>query len=174
MSLSLSLAKERKPNVPALKTREPRPFAVEEPSGALHPKPSVRVGGDRKILVVEDNPVVLQAFKFKLEASGFAVTTCTSAGGAARVAETSRAQLIILDLDFPTEGAMQWSGFSVIQWLRRLPRLATVPVIMVGGGEPAKYEEQALAAGACAFFQKPMNYPELLAAILQALPGGTG
>jgi CheY-like chemotaxis protein len=170
MSPSLNLAPGSKPNARRVKEREPQPFAVEEPVGPLNATPSNLVGDNRSILVVDDNLVVLQAFELKLKSSGFAVTTSASAVAVARTVEQVRAELIILDLNFPTEGGMQWTGFTVIQWLRRFPEFERVPVIVVSGADPARHKEKALAAGAVAFFQKPVTYSELLAAILQALP----
>ena len=90
------------------------------------------------------------------------------------MAVLTKAELIILDLNFPAEGAVQWSGLTVMQWLRRFPELATVPVILVSGSDAAQHKEKALAEGAVAFFQKPVKYQELLSAVLQALPCRTG
>ncbi len=56
-----------------------------------------------------------------------------------------------------------------MQWLGRFHEVATIPVIIVSGEDPSKHKEKLLAAGAVAFFQKPVNFEELLAAILQVL-----
>jgi DNA-binding response OmpR family regulator len=127
------------------------------------------VGRNRRILVVDDNVVVLKAFELKLKASGFIPITSSNAATVASTAEVEKADLIILDINFGGAAGMEWSGFTVLQWLRRFPELAKIPVIFMTGGDPAKFKEKALAAGAAAFFQKPVNYKELLAAILQAL-----
>ena len=86
-----------------------------------------------------------------------------------QLAETAKVDVIILDIHFPAGGHMEWSGFTVMQWLKRLPGLGDIPVIMMTGSESAQYREQALAAGAVAFFQKPVKYHDLRAAIMQAL-----
>ena len=66
-----------------------------------------------------------------------------------------------------------------IQWLRRFPELANIPVILITGGDSTEDEGKSLAAGAVGFFQKPMNYQELMALILRTLgdrakPNGSG
>ena len=116
--------------------------------------------------MVDDNPVVLKAFEFKLKASGFAVTTISDATNAASVAEKTAAELIVLDINFPSVPSssvrLDWNGYTIMHWLRRFPKLSGIPVILISG-------EEALAAGAVAFFEKPVPYADLLAAILPAL-----
>jgi len=147
-----------------------KPAFLPENEPAPEGIPKAPLGGTpRGILVVDDNPVVLKAFEMKLKAEGFAVSTTTNASNVARMAATAKAEVIILDINFPAEGHMEWSGFTVIQWLKRFPELADIPVIMITGSDSAQHRKEALAAGAVAFFQKPVEYSELLAAILQAL-----
>ncbi len=132
-------------------------------------EPTASIGNNRRILVVDDNPVVLKAFELKLKASGFVVTTTPNSGAVAATAERENSELIVLDINFPPDGQMEWNGFSVMQWLRRFPDLAGIPVILITGGDAAQHQEKSLAAGAKAFFQKPVDYKQLLAAITQAL-----
>ena len=119
--------------------------------------------------MVDDNPVVLKAFELKLKSDGFDVTTITNSAAVASTAEQTQTELIVLDINFPPGGAMEWNGFTVIQWLGRFPELTKIPVILISGAEAAEYKEKALAAGAVAFFPKPVVYKEILEAILKAL-----
>jgi two-component system KDP operon response regulator KdpE len=129
-----------------------------------------KIGRDRKILVVDDNPIVLKAFEIKLKASGFSVTTTEDGSSVARTAEETKPDLIILDINFPVDGgSMEWTGFSIVQWLRRFPELEKIPIIMMTGTNAKAHQEQARAAGAVALFQKPVEYGEMLPAILNAL-----
>jgi CheY-like chemotaxis protein len=57
----------------------------------------------------------------------------------------------------------------VLRKLRRLEEARHIPIIIITGGEPEKYEERALAAGAISFFHKPIEHEELLAVIHQTL-----
>src|SRR5436190_10772367 len=84
------------------------------------------IGHGRKILVADDNPVVLAAFEMKLKLSGFTVVTTPAAGEVARTVEKNGSELIILDINFPTTVGSDWNGFSIMQWLRRLPDLGRI------------------------------------------------
>jgi CheY-like chemotaxis protein len=158
-------AKGRKRPAPPL-PKEKEAFLADAPAGTNPPE---SVGKNRRILIVDDNPVVLKAFELKLKSDGFAVTTTVNGAAVASSAEQAQAELIVLDVNFPPGGAMEWNGFTVIQWLNRFPELARVPVILISGSEAAEYKEKALAAGAVAFFQKPVVYKEILEVILKTL-----
>ena len=120
------------------------------------------------------NPVVLKAFELKLKSKGFAVCTTANCSTVASTAEEQKAELIVLDINFPSGGAMEWSGFTILQWLRRFPELAHIPVIFITGAESAKYKEKALAAGAVGFFEKPVDFNELLKVMLKTLGRSAG
>jgi CheY-like chemotaxis protein len=168
MAISLKLGS--KPQEDASAPIEKQPFLRDPAQPAPEVQPPAPVGRDRKILVVDDNAVVLKAFDMKLRASGFSVFTTPNASAVASYAEQAKIELILLDINFAHGGgAMDWSGFTVMQWLRRFPELAAIPVIMVSSAESAKYKDKALAAGAAAYFQKPVDYAQLLATILQCL-----
>lgn len=74
--------------------------------------------------MVDDNPVVLKAFEFKLKASGFAVTTISDATNAASVAEKTAAELIV-DINFPSVPSssvgLDWNGYTIMHRLRTFP-----------------------------------------------------
>lgn len=171
MSIALRLLKVQKHGAYSKKSgaHEKQAFLPENKTApeAIHKAPLGET--PRTILVVDDNPVVLKAFELKLKADGFAVCTTPNAASVAGMADTAKVDVIILDIHFPAGGHMEWSGFTVLRWLKRFPALGDIPVIMMTGSEAAQYREQALAAGAVAFFQKPVKYQELHAAILQAI-----
>src|SRR5208282_2157382 len=64
-----------------------------------------------------------------------------------------------------------WDAFLIIQWLRRMgePRDRHIPVIVISGAEPEEFQNRCLAAGAVAYFQKPIQMPDLLYVIRQNL-----
>jgi CheY-like chemotaxis protein len=167
MPIALHLAENKKA---ATRTR-----AKEKEKEAFLPEDKtsepVSTGAKHRILVVDDNPVVLKAFELKLKATGFEVATTPNSAAVARTAEEVKAELIILDINFPDTGTTQWNGFTIIQWLRRFGELANIPIILMTGGEIAEYKEKCLAAGAIAFFQKPFDFKDLVAVIRRALEG---
>ena len=127
----------------------------------------------RKILVVDDNMVVVKALSMKLTASGYDVLTAEDGSSAVAVARKERPDLIVLDISFPPDvghgGGVPWDGFLIMGWLRRLEEAKNIPIIIITGGDAAKYQKKALDSGAVDFFQKPVDNEELLAAIRKAL-----
>jgi DNA-binding response OmpR family regulator len=80
------------------------------------------------------------------------------------VARTELPDLVILDLGLPAG-----DGFLVLERMRGLADLAAIPVIVLSARDPAGNKQRAIDAGAAAFFQKPPDNHEFLAAIRQAL-----
>ena len=169
MSFTLQLAGKAKTVVGDALKKEKSPFLPDNPETA--PDPVAPVGRNRHILVVDDNAVVLKAFEVKLKAAGFEVATTSNGNTVLSTAEATRAELLILDVRLDSGTGVQWNGFTILQWLRRFPEMARVPVILISGSDSAELREKSLAAGAMAFFQKPVDFSELLAAIVRCLDG---
>jgi two-component system KDP operon response regulator KdpE len=132
----------------------------------------------KKILVVDDSPVILKTISMKLTANGYDVVTAGDGAGAVSAARKEEPDLILLDISFPPDvgsgGGVAWDGFVIMSWLRRLDDSKTIPIIVISGGDPAKFKARALAAGAVHYFHKPINNDELLAAIRDTLTSNTG
>lgn len=130
------------------------------------------IGQDRKILVVDDNEVVLKAFELKFSALGFEVFKATEGAAAVSCARHEKPDVIVLDINFPPDvgsSGLQWDGFNIMQWLQRFKDVANIPVIIITSGDPEKLKTRALDSGAVAFFQKPINHEELLVSIRRSL-----
>jgi len=129
-----------------------------------------------KILIVDDNLVVVKALSMKLKANGYDVITAEDGSEAVSAARKQNPDLIILDISFPPDvghgGGVPWDGFLIMEWLRRMDEAKSIPVIIMTSGDPEKYKEKALTAGAVSFFQKPVNNDELIAAIHKTLGAG--
>ena len=124
----------------------------------------------KKILIVDDNEVILRTLSMKLKASEFEVLTAPDGSEAVSAVRKQKPDLILLDIGFPPEVAgVAWDGFLIIQWLRRLEEAKNTPIIVITVSEAAKFKDRALEAGAMAFFQKPINNDELVATIRRAL-----
>jgi len=127
----------------------------------------------KKILVVDDNPVIIKTLSFKLKAAGYKVLTALEGGEAVSSARKEMPDLILLDINFPPDvshgGGVPWDGFLIMGWVRRIDGAQNIPIIMITSGDPAKYKERALAEGAHSFFHKPIEMPELMSTIQQIL-----
>ena len=144
-----------------------------DPSGPSSGHRPPYIMSRKKILVVDDNLVDLKAVSMKLTAQGYDVVTAEDGGAAVSAARRERPDLILLDLSFPPDvahgGGVAWDGFLIMDWLKRLEEAKHTPVIVITGGDPAKCEDRALAAGAASFFHKPINNDELLTVVRKTL-----
>ena len=148
------------------------PFSPETAGTASENGANASIGQNRKVLVVDDNPVVLKAFELKLKASGFTVLTADEGAAAVSMARQQLPDLIVLDITYPPDvgnSGLQWDGFNIMQWLRRFKEAADIPIVIITGGDPMQYKERSLRGGAAAFFQKPVDYREFLAAVVKLL-----
>lgn len=126
-----------------------------------------------KILIADDSLIVLKTLSNQLRAQGHQVLTADNGGEAVRLARGEKPDLILLDIHFPPDvghgGGVSWDGFLIMDWLRRMDEAKSIPIIILTGGDPIKYEQRSLAAGANAFFHKPIDTAALLEAIRQTL-----
>lgn len=136
---------------------------------------------DKKILVVDDNPVVVKAIQMQLAKAGFTVAIATDGSEAISAVRREKPDLIVLDISFPPDvshgGGIPWDGFLIMQWLRRLDEAKATPIIIITGEDPAKYRDQAMKLGAAAFFTKPVDSAGLVDVInrtLAAVPQAVG
>jgi CheY-like chemotaxis protein len=123
----------------------------------------------KKILVVDDDQVIVKTLSMLLHANGYTVLTATDGPGAASAVERDKPDLILLDLMFPPDamnigGALQ-DGFFIIEWLRRMGEAADIPIIIISADNSKKNRQQAQKAGAAGYFTKPIDRLALLASI---------
>jgi two-component system KDP operon response regulator KdpE len=117
----------------------------------------------KKILIVDDDQDVRRGLGIRLKASGYSVVFAEDAISATSMARKEAPDLIILDIGLPGG-----DGFIVMERLLSITP-TSVPVIVLTARDPSTNKERALKAGAKAFFQKPADNDEFLAAIRKAL-----
>jgi DNA-binding response OmpR family regulator len=126
--------------------------------------------GKRKILIVDDDEVVVMALTLKLQASGYQVVSATDGAAAVSLVRHEEPDLVILDVNFPPEVGMSWDGFKIMEWFRgRGGEAGAFPVIIITGEDSPRNKGRAATVGAAAFFQKPINTEELLVTIREIL-----
>jgi CheY-like chemotaxis protein len=134
----------------------------------------------KTILVVDDNQIIVRTLSFKLKSAGYQVVAALDGSAAVSAVRKEKPDLILLDIGFPPDvafgfgGGVQWDGFLIIEWLRRMEEAKRTPIIIITGGDAAKYKERSLAAGAVAFFHKPIDHDELLVVIRKTLAESAG
>jgi CheY-like chemotaxis protein len=128
----------------------------------------------KKILVVDDNEVVIKTVTLKLQGAGYQVLTAMDGSEAVAMARKEKPDLILLDVSFPPDvGGVPWDGIRIMEWFHRLDTAKRIPVIVITGSEETKIKERATAAGAVAFFQKPLEHDYLLK-VIRATIGEAG
>src|SRR5439155_14779230 len=114
----------------------------------------------RKILVVDDEPVLVETIAYNLQQAGYQVTTAADGASALEAARREKPDLVILDIMLP-----EMDGLEVCRQLRREHGTATTPIIML----TAKGEEidkvVGLEVGADDYVTKPFGRRELLARV---------
>jgi len=124
----------------------------------------------KKILIVDDDGVVVTSLGIKLKANGYDVLKAQDGSTAVNMIRTQKPDAILLDINFPPEFmAVTWDGFQIMEWLRRLEEGAKTPIFIITGGDPEKYVSRARDLGAMAFFRKPVVHEQLVAALRRVL-----
>ena len=119
-----------------------------------------------RILVVDDEPKIVQLVRDYLERAGFAVSTARDGHEALMRARQERPDLIVLDLGLP-----QLDGLEVT---RRLRRDSGVPIIMLTARDDETDKVVGLELGADDYVTKPFSPRELEARVRAVLRRHTG
>ncbi|MDE2026345.1 MAG: response regulator [Patescibacteria group bacterium] len=110
----------------------------------------------KKILVVDDDEVILEAFKFTLSDAGYDVTTITKDGKILqRNLKKVKPNLIILDVLLSGS-----DGRTIARNIRGTEKTKNIPIIMISAHPDAK--DSTIAAGANEFLAKPFDIDDLL------------
>jgi CheY-like chemotaxis protein len=126
----------------------------------------------KKILVVDDNEVILKTVSLKLQGCGYQIITALDGTEAVAAARKESPDLILLDINFPPDvDGVPWDGFRIMDWFHRLDPSKKVPIIIITGLEDLKHKERATSSGAVAFFNKPINHDDLLKVVRATLEG---
>src|SRR5258708_32495903 len=106
----------------------------------------------KRILVVDDSPIILKTLSMKLKASGYDVLTAEDGAVAVSTARRERPDLILLDIAFPPDvahgGGVPWDGFLIMDWLHRMDEAKNIPIVIITGGDPERYKARSMAARA--------------------------
>jgi FixJ family two-component response regulator len=114
------------------------------------------------IAIVDDDPSVCKALRRLICSSKFDAVTFASGEIFLRDQAAHRIDCILLDLHMPGLG-----GIDVMSALAAAA--CVVPVIIITGRDDPGSKAQCLAAGAYAYFRKPLDPPELRQSIENAV-----
>jgi uncharacterized protein (TIGR02266 family) len=120
-----------------------------------------------RILVVEDNPHVVEMYEYalrKLGSQGDNVSITVEYAGnghdaLARLAAPPRVDLVMADLYMPV-----MDGFGLIERMRATPALAAIPILVISAGA-ADAKARALDLGVDFYLQKPVKFADVIATV---------
>jgi two-component system alkaline phosphatase synthesis response regulator PhoP len=113
------------------------------------------------ILVVDDEPRIVQLVRDYLEHGGFTVLVASDGQAALRTARTGRPDLVVLDLGLP--------GLNGLDVARALRRDGEVPIIMLTARTEETDKLVGLELGADDYMTKPFSPKELVARVRAVL-----
>lgn len=111
----------------------------------------------KTILVVEDEENLVELLEFRLKANGFNVSTALDGESGLRVAQTTKPDLIILDLMLPKK-----HGFEVCSTLKSDAKTKNIPIIILTARTQIHDHKMAKECGADAYITKPFEPTDLM------------
>ncbi|MHB8494450.1 MAG: phosphate regulon transcriptional regulator PhoB [Casimicrobiaceae bacterium] len=116
------------------------------------------------ILVVEDEPAIVELLKVNLADAGYGVTTAADAEAAQAALKVALPDLVLLDWMLPGQ-----SGLALAKELRSNPRTRELPIIMVTARSDESDRVAGLEAWVDDYVTKPFSPRELKARIKSVL-----
>jgi two-component system OmpR family response regulator len=126
----------------------------------MEPMPTAQK--EASLLVVEDDPNILELLSASLRFAGFDVATATSGSAAVSAARDKRPDLVVLDVMLP-----DLDGFEVIRMLREGG--ARTPVVFLTARDGTDDKIRGLTLGGDDYVTKPFSLEELTARIRAVL-----
>jgi two-component system, chemotaxis family, chemotaxis protein CheY len=155
-------------NEPATLPREPVDFfrtlapGLGENRGAQPQEKNLSSANSNVVLVVDDDPDILEALSEILEAEGFEIRRARNGKEALEKLEPEPPQLILLDLMMPV-----MDGWEFAQRMRQRPGVATIPIIVLSADR--NVGSKATDIGAVGHLAKPFELNDLLEMVRRSL-----
>lgn len=112
----------------------------------------------RQILLVDDEPDLVDVVSQRLQSAGYEVTAAYDGQQALDQVKKSRPDLIVLDLMLP-----KLDGYKVCRLLKFDERYKAIPILIFTARVQPEDIRQAMECGAEAYMTKPFDAPALLA-----------
>ncbi len=117
-----------------------------------------------RILIVEDDPSLVELLRYNLETEGFDVSIARDGEGGMEAIDTQDPDLVVLDWMLPN-----MSGIEICRQMRQKPATRQTPVIMLTAKGEESDRIRGLETGADDYMVKPFSPAELTARIKAVL-----
>lgn len=117
---------------------------------------------ERRLLIVEDEPNIVESLRFILEQASFRVDIVSDGSKAIEAMRDGRFALVILDIMLPGT-----NGLDILRAMRRDRLLSTLPVIVLTAKGQARDRQAAEEIGATAFITKPFSNADVVERVRQ-------
>jgi DNA-binding NtrC family response regulator len=115
-----------------------------------------------KVLVIDDDPTMLDLARFHLQAQGYEVVTVETGADGIQQAEKQKFEIVLTDLNLP-----DMDGIEVVRQFKEL--LPDSEILVITGYSSVSKAVEATKAGAFYFLEKPIEFEELLLLLEKAL-----
>ena len=108
----------------------------------------------KKILLVEDDPLLIDVYSTKLKLSGFEVIVVENGGKVLAAAEEQKPDLVLLDIVLP-----HIDGWDILESLRSSEKLKDVPIVILSNLGQKEEIAKGLRLGAAKYLIKAHYTP---------------
>lgn len=134
---------------------------VFESIAQVLPKPPA---ADAKVMILDDDPIVLDALSLLLQPWGLQVKTLQDPRQFWNVLTATTPDLLVMDLEMPT-----FNGIDLCRVVRQDPKWGNLPILVVTAHTDMESIQQVFAAGADDFISKPVVGPELVTRVISRI-----
>jgi two-component system phosphate regulon response regulator PhoB len=120
----------------------------------------------KTVLIIEDEPDAAEMFAEMMRVNGFRVVKMFSSAPAIPMLNQEKPDIVILDVMMP-----DISGLEVLRYIRREPKLSSIPVIVISAKSMPGDIKTGLEAGADLYLTKPVGFLDLKQAVDQVIQG---
>lgn len=117
----------------------------------------------KTILLIDDDPDIIEAVGFVLAQAGYRVVTAVDGCQGLSAAEREKPDLVVVDMMMPKK-----SGFAVVEKLKNQP--AAPSIIMISANEGVQHQAYAELLGVDEYLRKPFAMETLLANVARLCP----
>ena len=124
----------------------------------------------KSILVVDDDPDIVEAIRTVLADQGASVTTAGDGNAAIELATSGNPDVVVLDAMLPKR-----SGFLVLESLRAKKSKGSKPyIVMITGNQGKRHQAWAESLGVDEYINKPFRMEKLIRSVERLVGGSAG